>query len=236
MAKAELHPTDGFGLSGWMVTDLHLQGAELLTFALVHQFAQSKAGVYKGNVPYLSAWTGWAENTCRKYLVSLVKKGLLKEIRGRENNVPFCFYELTDEFYKKHPSKIEESPLKNCGDTPQKTSKSTPQNLRGDNKSSTIISNDSKVPPFPPTVKEVADYCRTQGFADPDGFADYYVRYQTENGWMTGKGANRKPIDNWKLNVIAWGRYRKNETFAPATPVNPATKDMSIDEFNSIFR
>ena len=236
MAKAELHPTDGFGLSGWMVTDLHLQGAELLTFALVHQFAQSKAGTYKGNVSYLSAWTGWTEKTCRKHLFSLVSKGLLRETRGRENNVPFCFYELTPDFYEKHPVKITESPGKNFQSTRKNLPSPTRENLPGDNKSSTIISNDSKVPPFPPTVKEVADYCRTQGFADPEGFADYYVRYQTENGWMTGKGANRKPIDNWKLNVIAWGRYRKNETFAPATPVNPATKDMSIDEFNSIFR
>ena len=63
-----------------MVTELHLQGAELLTFALVHQFAQSGAGVYKGNTSYLRDWTGWAENTCRKHLTALVSKGLLSEI------------------------------------------------------------------------------------------------------------------------------------------------------------
>ena len=73
-------------------------------------------------------------------------------------------------------------------------------------------------------MKEVADYCRTQGFADPEGFADYYVRYQTENGWMTGKGKNRKPIDNWKLNVVTWGRYHKNETFINSRAEQPATQ------------
>ena len=65
----------------------------------------------------------------------------------------------------------------------------------------------------PPTIQEVAEYSRAQGFADPEGFAEYYVAYQTEAGWMTGKGSKRHPIDNWKLNVIAWGRYRKNEIF-----------------------
>lgn len=70
----------------------------------------------------------------------------------------------------------------------------------------------------PPTVQEVEEYARTQGFADPAGFADYYVRYQTEAGWMTGKGSKRHPMDNWKLNVIAWRRYRKDEIFSQNEP------------------
>lgn len=235
MAKAELHPTDGFSISGWMVTDLHLTGAELLTFALVHQFAQSKAGVYKGNTSYLSAWTGWTDKTCRKHLAALVEKGLLTEARGRENNVPYCFYELTDEFYKKHPVKITESPGNNFQSTRKNLPSTTGKKLPGEYNNSTIIRDESNIPPFPPTVKEVADYCRAQGFADPDGFADYYVRYQTENGWMTGKGKNRKPIDNWKLNVVTWGRYHKNETFITARAEQPATQ-ISKDNLKDYLR
>lgn len=129
---ATLNDTDGFTLHGWMVTELHLTGADLIAFALVHQFAQSGAGIYKGNTQYLAAWTGWSENTCRAHLVNLVKKGLIQEVRGRENNSPFCYYKLAADFYEKHPSKFAGSPLKNCGDHPEKNGKSTPQKLRGE--------------------------------------------------------------------------------------------------------
>ncbi len=94
----------------------------------------------------------------------------------------------------------------------------------------------------PPTVQDVADYARTQGFADPEGFADYYVAYQTEAGWMTGKGSKRHPIDNWKLNVIAWGRYRKNEIFSQTeqerTQAQPRKQArlLTPEEFNDLFK
>lgn len=226
MAKAELHPTDGFGVNGWMVTELHLQGAELLTFALVHQFAQSKAGVYKGNISYLSAWTGWAENTCRKHLVALVQKGLLKEIRGRENNVPFCFYELSEDFYKKHPAKNEGSPLKNCGDTPQNLRSTTPQKLRGDIYNNTISKNEY----IPPTPQEVADYCRSRGFKDPEGFADMFLEYCTNSGWRRGNGQG-DPITNWKNYIVtAWEARNKFKTFPKREPaVKQIPKDKILD-------
>ena len=88
----------------------------------------------------------------------------------------------------------------------------------------------------PPTIQEVADYSRAQGFADPEGFAEYYVAYQTEAGWMTGKGSKRHPIDNWKLNVIAWGRYRKNEIFneGQAAPER-RTRQLTAEEIAKYF-
>lgn len=90
----------------------------------------------------------------------------------------------------------------------------------------------------PPTIPEVELYAREQGFADPAGFADYYVRYQTEAGWMTGKGSKRKPIDNWKLNVIAWRRYRKDDIFSnnqPAPEPERTTRPLSPEEMAKYF-
>lgn len=90
----------------------------------------------------------------------------------------------------------------------------------------------------PPTIQEVELYAREQGFADPAGFADYYVRYQTEAGWMTGKGSKRKPIDNWKLNVIAWRRYRKDDIFSnsqPAAEPERTTRPLSAEEMAKYF-
>ena len=100
---------------------------------------------------------------------------------------------------------------------------------RDDGQKSMVVFN-------PPTIQEVADYSRAQGFADPEGFAAYYVAYQTEAGWMTGKGSKRHPIDNWKLNVIAWGRYRKNEIFneGQAAPER-RTRQLTAEEIAKYF-
>lgn len=122
-----LKDTDGFILHGWMVNELHLEGGDLIAFALVHQFTQSDAGLYKGNTSYLSAWTGWSERTSRAHLLSLVEKGLIEEVRGRENNSPFCYYKLGKSIPQKFqgdPAKISkstpqifpEAPRKNCGE------------------------------------------------------------------------------------------------------------------------
>ena len=93
----------------------------------------------------------------------------------------------------------------------------------------------------PPTVAEVEEYAKAQGFVDPAGFADYYVRYQTEAGWMTGKGSKRHQISNWKLNVVQWSQYRKNQVFsqpeserAKAQPRKQA-RLLTPEEFNSLF-
>ena len=106
----------------------------------------------------------------------------------------------------------------------------TLQDLKINNKE-----NNNKSLNIPPSPQEVAEYCRTQGFKDPDGFAAYYCAYQNENGWMTGKGKNRKPIDNWKLNVISWGRYHKTETFTDAKDA-ASIRTISTDEAKRLFR
>lgn len=87
--------------------------------------------------------------------------------------------------------------------------------------------------PIPPTVEQVEDYARSKGFADPRGFAEYYIAYQTENGWQTGKGKNRKPIDNWKLNVLSWLPNHKTQVF-PKSKGRAA--EIPLEHFNSMFQ
>lgn len=90
-------------------------------------------------------------------------------------------------------------------------------------------------------MEEVAEYAKVQGFADPEGFADYYVRYQTEAGWMTGKGSKRHQISNWKLNVVQWSQYRKNQVFSQPEPERAKAQPrkrvvpVSEDEFATLF-
>ena len=100
---ATLNNTDGFILHGWMVTELHLGGADLLAFALVHQFSQSDAGVYTGGTSYLCAWTGWTPKTARAHLQHLVSLGLITERRGERNGVQFVTYKVAAGVVEKLP-------------------------------------------------------------------------------------------------------------------------------------
>lgn len=209
----------GFSIHGWMVREYNLTGNELMAFGLVFSLSQGKAGRYTGGIPFMSEFFGWASNTCRKHLRALVERGLVLEYRGDLDGVPFCHYSVPDSIMENHPSKNEGYPQE-IGVYPANFEGCTPQNLHPDTLQNLKVNDkeeNNKYKTTIPTIAEVTAYAKEQGFADPEGFADYYVRYQTENGWMTGKGKNRKPIDNWKLNVIAWGRYRKQEIFTTAT-------------------
>lgn len=125
-----LDPTNGYIVHGWMVTELGLKGPELTTYAIVHQFSQSKAGIYKGGVPYIMAWLGCNRNSARKYLHSLEARGLIKAIDGDINGVPFRDYQIIDAGI---PQNLGYMPQKTIGDTP-KNDRGIPQNLTPDNK------------------------------------------------------------------------------------------------------
>ena len=60
----------------------------------------------------------------------------------------------------------------------------------------------------PPSVQEVADYCREKGYAvDAERFVDYYASV----GWKVGK----KPMKDWRAAVRTWVR---KDSPKPATP------------------
>lgn len=62
----------------------------------------------------------------------------------------------------------------------------------------------------PPTVQDVAEYCRGKGYAvNAERFVDYY----TANGWKVGKN----PMKDWKAAVRTWTAKEK-PAVVPATP------------------
>jgi hypothetical protein len=210
-----LNSMDGFILHGWMVTGLGLGGYELMTYALVHQFSQSKAGLYKGGVPYLAAWLQTSEMTARKYLHLLEDKGLIRSKRGTDSGVPYCYYEV-----------VENDTLKNFGGTPKNFEGdptnfgvSTPKNFGGDNNIDNNKENNK--PPFiPPTKNQVSDYAAERGFIDPDGFAAHFVDYytQAQQSWHL---ANGRPMKDWKRAVITWEPGNKYRHFGPSQAQRP---------------
>ena len=205
---------DGYHIYGWMKTELNLEGGELLAFAIIFSFVKGYAGKYTGNTSYLSEWMGWSENTSRKYISKLVEKGLIVESRGRENNHPICHYILSPNFYEKHPSIIEVSPRKNCGQYPAKIAESTPQNLRHN-----IEYRNKNIEFIPPTRQEVRDYCKERNNAiDPD----YFYDKMESVGWTLKSG---QKVKDWRATIRTWEKYDK-----PATPAIAPVKRLSTND------
>lgn len=230
MAKP-LNPTDGFIIHGWMVTDLGLAGYELVVFAVVHQFSQSKAGFYTGGVRYLCDWLQCSDNTARKYLHQLEEKGLITAMRGEVNGVQFCNYQSAVDA----PQNLRGGTSKFAGGVPQNL-RGVPQNLQVDNNIENKSDNNS---PFfdkkervgararfvPPTLDEVSDFIREKGVdVDPEAFHAFY----TSNGWKVG---GRAPMKDWHAAVTTWAK--RNRSAKPNTP--PPTPSPQRQEKEDVF-
>lgn len=62
----------------------------------------------------------------------------------------------------------------------------------------------------PPTLDEVADYCKSRNSpVDPKKFWEYF----NEGGWKDAKG---NPVKNWKQKVLTWERYADSKEQQPA--------------------
>lgn len=217
---SKLSPTNSFVIQGWMVTELHLKGPELITYAIVFQFSQSKAGIFKGGVPYIMAWLGCSDVSARKYLHSLEQNGLITATDGKVNGVPFRDYQITD----------NQIPKILGGDT-QDFCPETPKILGIDYKRD--YKRDYKTPPTP---SEVAAYCRSRGWRDPEGFARHYCEYNTVGGW---KMSNGKPIKNWKQSVLSWETNNKDKVFSQNKDTAHADTPMqqiSDEQFTQLLR
>lgn len=202
-----LNNTDGFILHGWMVNELALRGGHLFAFALVHQFSQSNAGVYKGGVPYLAAWLGCSGNTARKYLRDLEDRGLVKSERGTIGGVPFCYYRVHPDTLKKFegtPKNLEGNPQNIEVPTPKKFEvENNNRKIKGDNTTSHRVF-------VKPTVDEVREYCtqRNNGI-DPEEFVAFYE----SKGWRVGTA----PMKDWRAAIITWEKKRRQSRPATST-------------------
>lgn len=99
-----------------------------------------------------------------------------------------------------------------------------------------IRESDSPQPPEgaiefqPPSIEEVETLVREKGYRVD---ASEFVEKNTAQGWMTGKGKNRKPVANWKLLLSTWNKNatRRNAPRS-AKLVMPHAED--IRKINSV--
>ncbi len=177
-------------VQGWMLTELHLKGNELLIYACIYGFSQLDGQVFSGSLQYLADWTNSTKRGVVKCLKSLVEKGYLEKVDKVINGVKFCEYRVTK--FAGVMNKVhwgsEQSSL--GGDE-----QSSPNNLDIDN-----LENKKVYTRFvKPTLEEVKAYCLERGKGvDPQKWYDHY----SANGWMVGK---TKMVD-WKAAVRTWER------------------------------
>ena len=208
-----------FVVHGWMINQLGLKGNELQIYAIIYGFSQTDGQRFRGSLQYLADWTNATKRTAINSLQALTEKGLLLKEEFVSNGIKACEYRCVTD---------GSGVVKNLHRGDEKTSPGVVKNLhRGDEKTSPNIISDKDIdmsidregdkPPAPtpepepepkttrfkpPTVEEVATYCRERGkraaHIDPQRFIDYY----TAANWMRGK----TKIKDWKACVRTWER------------------------------
>lgn len=198
--------------------DLGLRGTALNLFAIIFGYSQKGDGCCYATRRELARRCGVSStNTIDSAIDSLIAKGLIRKVK-------FCKDDREMVGYQYAPK------------TAQGTQKlSTPYAKIEQGWCAKIAYNENnnkekKTEIIPPTPQEVVDYCREQGFRDPIGFADYYLRCQTANQWRKKSG---EPIVNWKLNIQQWRKYHKDDTFPHP---NPEQFTATNDQINAYLR
>ena len=73
-------PENYIVIQGFMLTDLHLKGAELLVYATIYGFCQTEGQYFTGSLQYLSEWTNCTVRGVSKCITGLTEKGLISEV------------------------------------------------------------------------------------------------------------------------------------------------------------
>ena len=188
--------------------ELGLKGTELNLFAILYGYSQEADGCYYGTRATLAKRCGVSSTrTIDSAMDSLMEKGLVKKRVAQYEGQPIITYTT-------------------CAKSAQGCAKIAHKNNKEEKQ---IIKN------LPPTPQAVAEYVRGRGFADPEGFADYFIEICTNNGWRQGNG-NGNPVTNWKNYIVsAWERNHKNKTYPRAAA--PATvRQISMEEFENYLK
>lgn len=194
---------------GWMINRLGLKGNELRIYAIIYGFSQTEGTWFTGGLQYLADWVRGTKQGVIGNLKALLEKGLIEKQETIVNGVKLCSYRATD------LNGIQQSltgySTKFNGGIQQSLTPPVKQSLPNNIPTKDIPKDTEKesggqapapkpVKRFtPPTVEEVAAYCRERGnHVDPQRWFDYY----TANGWKVGRNA----MKDWKACVRTWER------------------------------
>lgn len=182
------------------------------------------------SVAGLAAIVSDGRDSINKALSELEKYGYLERVRVTNEKGQFAGYDYNVYEVPKTEKPYTENPYTENPKT-EKPFTENPEQLNT-NTSNTKKSNTKKtsIKAFtPPTVEEVAAYCRERNNGiNPESFVDYYE----SNGWMVG----RNKMKDWKAAVRTWERnsYSGQKQQKPQTPnatLYAGVERISTDEF-----
>lgn len=202
----------------WM-QELGLRGTELNLFAILYGYSQQEDGCFYGTRATLAKRCGVSSTrTIDSALESIINKGLIRKKVVMRDEQPLITYTACAKS------------ARGCA----KIAQGVPQDLEVGCAEIAHKNNKEENKTLPPTPQEVAEYVRSRGFRDPEGFADMFVEICTNAGWRRANGKG-EPITNWKNYIVSsWELHHKNKTY-PRTAA-PATKQMTDNQFKDFLR
>lgn len=96
MAESRVNKDNYIVIQGFMLTDLHLKGNELIIYACIYGFSQAENQTFSGSLQYLADWTNSTRQSVINCLKSLVEKGFIEKTEKIINGVKFCDYRTTN--------------------------------------------------------------------------------------------------------------------------------------------
>ena len=81
-----------FQVSGWMINELQLKGAELCVYAIIYGFSQSGEYQFTGSKQYLADFVGVTKRSIIDILANLVKKGVIEKREVMNGNIKRSYY------------------------------------------------------------------------------------------------------------------------------------------------
>ena len=203
-------------LLGWMRTELDLTGSELIIYALVYMVSQTDSQDYYATQEYAAEWAGVSIRSVRNNLNSLLEKGLIEKVTRCIDGKFIATYRVTNYHNpdrkklpaeksgmqrKKLPTYIKRDIKEDIENISLYKSKEDIDSTKDiDSNKDNVNTNKDKIKKFiPPTVEEVAEYCRERkNGINAESFVDFYE----SKGWLIGKNK----MKDWKAAVRTWER------------------------------
>ena len=203
---------------GWMINELGLKGNELIIYAIIYGFSQTKKQNFTGSAQYLADWTNSTVRGVQKNIKALQEKGLLLVIKKDPTHSEYHaivpdFERSKDENTYEQSSQLITNKVRN---TYEQSSQDLTNKVRNtyeqssynniNNKNKRIYKTDRLLIKTGlagsknniPTLEEVKQYAADNHMQlDP---VKFFMKNDAR-GWITKKG---EPVKNWKLLMWSW--------------------------------
>jgi hypothetical protein len=151
-----------------------------------------------------------------RYLLSLEKKGFIKRMYKKGNNITKVFFYIVPDRFELlcKPLEVTTQECVDTGNTAKMLCLVTPQNCESGNtaklrnESSGIESSGKEIVSTfqKPTLAEIKEYILLKNYKVT---AEDFLNYYEESNWKDRDG---RKVKNWKLKLLTWNSYNKNTT------------------------